>query len=331
MKGRSKSSLTSAKVQSLRKFTAGISFGFSIRRPRASSQPDKIDMVYQSGARRSARIPGAQCFSPTPTNRCRLSRDDGASLHYDPCRPGRSAWCSFMVSAWMPPCGMHSGRYLRSITGSFATTCAATAVRVCPPGPYSHVDDLLALIDSFSARPVHLVGLSLGGRVALRVAALHPEAVRSLTLADPALDGHAWTADWLQRWRNIADAAKRGELAASQETLAGTHFVRAGEQGPRGCPCPATDDRSIFGLALAPSRPRHGSVAGHRRAPAEHLNSNLGSGRRARPAGLSEHCAALALELPRAELRSIAGSGHMSNMEAPQEFNERVLGFLRRF
>jgi pimeloyl-ACP methyl ester carboxylesterase len=32
-----------------------------------------------------------------------------------------------------------------------------------------------------------------------------------------------------------------------------------------------------------------------------------------------------------AELRTIAGSGHMSNMEAPAVFNELVLQFLQRF
>jgi pimeloyl-ACP methyl ester carboxylesterase len=35
-------------------------------------------------------------------------------------------------------------------------------------------------------------------------------------------------------------------------------------------------------------------------------------------------------ELPRAELRTLFGSGHMSNMEAPREFNELVLQHLQR-
>jgi pimeloyl-ACP methyl ester carboxylesterase len=38
----------------------------------------------------------------------------------------------------------------------------------------------------------------------------------------------------------------------------------------------------------------------------------------------------LGQELPQVELRSIPGSGHMSNMEAPQVFNDFVLGFLQR-
>jgi pimeloyl-ACP methyl ester carboxylesterase len=39
----------------------------------------------------------------------------------------------------------------------------------------------------------------------------------------------------------------------------------------------------------------------------------------------------LAQDLRQAELRTIAGSGHMSNMEAPAVFNELALQFLQRF
>jgi pimeloyl-ACP methyl ester carboxylesterase len=38
----------------------------------------------------------------------------------------------------------------------------------------------------------------------------------------------------------------------------------------------------------------------------------------------------LAKEWPSATLRIIVGSGHMSNMEAPQVFNELVLEHLQR-
>jgi len=38
----------------------------------------------------------------------------------------------------------------------------------------------------------------------------------------------------------------------------------------------------------------------------------------------------LAREMPQAELRILAGSGHMTNMEAPETFNHLVLGFLQR-
>jgi 3-oxoadipate enol-lactonase len=39
----------------------------------------------------------------------------------------------------------------------------------------------------------------------------------------------------------------------------------------------------------------------------------------------------LARELPAAELRTLAGAGHMSNMEAPRVFNELALSFVQRY
>jgi pimeloyl-ACP methyl ester carboxylesterase len=45
----------------------------------------------------------------------------------------------------------------------------------------------VALLESRGAGPVHLFGNSLGGAVAVRLAALRPDLVRTLTLVSPAL------------------------------------------------------------------------------------------------------------------------------------------------
>ncbi len=47
-------------------------------------------------------------------------------------------------------------------------------------------EDAVALIESLNVGPVHFVGLSMGGFVAMRVAARRPELLRSLTLLDTA-------------------------------------------------------------------------------------------------------------------------------------------------
>ncbi len=59
-----------------------------------------------------------------------------------------------------------------------------------PPGKDLSLDGLataVAEVARTANRPVHLVGNSLGGAVAVRVAAEHPELVASLTLVAPAL------------------------------------------------------------------------------------------------------------------------------------------------
>jgi pimeloyl-ACP methyl ester carboxylesterase len=200
-----------------------------------------------------------------------------------------------------------------------------------PEGAYSHVDDLLALIDFLGADRVHLIALSLGGRVALRVAAENPKAVRSLTLADPALDGHAWTADWLQRWRQMTDAAKRGDLAQAK-TLWREHILFA----------PANRDPKVADALRAMIDRYSGWHWGHKdpgSAPAPPVAESLRSisiptlvlvGELDIP-DFQSIARRLARELPAAELRTLAGAGHMSNMEAPGVFNDLVLRHLQRF
>ncbi|GAA4069808.1 alpha/beta hydrolase [Streptomyces sp. NPDC048491] len=61
-----------------------------------------------------------------------------------------------------------------------------------PPddGNYSvtgHARAVIRLLDSSDRGPVHLIGNSLGGAVATRVAAVRPDLVRTLTLVSPAL------------------------------------------------------------------------------------------------------------------------------------------------
>ena len=51
----------------------------------------------------------------------------------------------------------------------------------------THAADLTAFLRTLNAGPVHLVGISYGGFVTALVATDHPELVRSLTLAEPAI------------------------------------------------------------------------------------------------------------------------------------------------
>jgi len=199
-----------------------------------------------------------------------------------------------------------------------------------PEGRYSHVDDLLALIDHLGARPVHLVGLSLGGRVALRVAAQEPKAVRSLTLADPAMDGHAWSGDWLQRWRKMTEAAKQGDFLAAKKLWHEHILFEPAQRRPE------------VGLALKLMIDRYsGWHLGH---PDPGISPDLPVAKTLPRISIptlvmvGEHdlpdfqsiARRLAQDLPHATLRIIAGCGHMSNMEAPQVFNELVLEHLQR-
>lgn len=58
-----------------------------------------------------------------------------------------------------------------------------------PPGPYTMAmlaDDAARLIRTEAAGPVHLVGLSMGGMMAQALAAMHPQLLKSLVIANSA-------------------------------------------------------------------------------------------------------------------------------------------------
>lgn len=61
-----------------------------------------------------------------------------------------------------------------------------------PTAPFRYEDDLLAVLDHFGIEHAALVGLSMGGEVALDFTLEHPERVRSLTLVAASASGHDW-------------------------------------------------------------------------------------------------------------------------------------------
>ncbi len=86
------------------------------------------------------------------------------------------------------------------------------------PGPFSHVSDLLAVLDAVAHGPAWLVGASAGGGVALDAAVIAPERVAGLVLLGTAVSGapepelDERTA-WFDRELERADTAgDRGEF-----------------------------------------------------------------------------------------------------------------------
>ncbi len=59
--------------------------------------------------------------------------------------------------------------------------------------PYRHDQDLVALLDHLGWTRVHVVGCSLGGRIAVDLARAEPARVAALTLLAPGLGGWPWS------------------------------------------------------------------------------------------------------------------------------------------
>ncbi|WP_395332305.1 alpha/beta hydrolase [Novosphingobium sp. BL-8H] len=86
-----------------------------------------------------------------------------------------------------------------------------------PGVPFSHADDLLALLDALEIERADLCGLSMGGGNVLHFALDHPDHVRRLILVSPLMLGWSWTSDWIDRWKAMGRAARAGNMAAARE------------------------------------------------------------------------------------------------------------------
>ena len=82
---------------------------------------------------------------------------------------------------------------------------------------YSHTDDLLALFDALGIERAPLLGLSMGGGVALNFALSHPERVSRLILISPAMVGWEWSDEWKALWRGVSSAARSGDMPLARE------------------------------------------------------------------------------------------------------------------
>jgi pimeloyl-ACP methyl ester carboxylesterase len=147
--------------------------------------------------------------------------DDGGTLAYDEAGAGpavilihpglwdRRTWDDQMAS--FPAAGYRTIRYdVRGYGGSSRPTGA----------PYSHVRDLLALLDALGVEEAALVGCSMGGSIAIDATIIHPDRVWSLVPVAAGLGGFEPTQEEEDWWGDVDEpieaAIEAGDLQTAQ-------------------------------------------------------------------------------------------------------------------
>ena len=83
--------------------------------------------------------------------------------------------------------------------------------------PFRHADDLAAVLDALRIDRCALVGVSMGGGIALNFALDHPDRVERLALVSPGLVAWEWSGEWRSAWGRIVRAAQGGDLGEARE------------------------------------------------------------------------------------------------------------------
>jgi len=189
------------------------------------------------------------------------------------------------------------------------------------------VDDVLRVLDHFGVGRAHLVGLSMGGRIAMRTALLHPQRVATLTLLDTHEGFEAFTPE--QR-RDFVES-RRAPLLAGKEPADIAEPVARSLVSPNAKPehlqqlidsITALHKLSyIKSLQATVAQVNLGDIR-QITAPAHFV---VGGEDRLTPVAMHHEMAA---KLGGAPVSVLPGAGHLSNIEDAEGFNSAALAWL---
>lgn len=197
---------------------------------------------------------------------------------------------------------------------------------------FSAHHDLRALMDALQLPRASLVGLSLGGRVAMDFALAHPERVDRLVLVAPGISGGTWAEDADTAWLAVArEAAKRQDSVAVARAWLGSAYIRTALRDSTTAKRVRqwVEDQSPFWAGVV----RHLDLEVEAAPPAAGRLAELTApillvvGTADTPFIL-DVARAIQAQAARVQRVDIPGVGHMVNLEAPGPLREALLAFL---
>jgi len=201
-----------------------------------------------------------------------------------------------------------------------------------PNGPFSHSEDVLALVEALGLGPAYLIGASFGAKVAVDFYLTYPERVRGLVLVAPVVSGYEPSGAVAQFNKEEEALLDNGNLKDATELN-----LRMWVDGPyrtSGAVDPMLRKRVGEMQYQAFSQPVPENASSQELSPPaiDRLNEIqvpllVISGDLDVPSFV-EFSDALAKQVRGAKWVVIPGTAHMVNMEAPVVFNQVVLDFI---
>ena len=197
-----------------------------------------------------------------------------------------------------------------------------------PEGPFSHYQDLYALLQFLGIQETDVLGFSFGGGVAIDFALTYPEVVRKLILIAPGLsswkDEIAPTLSELSKVAEGEGAAKAIELILADPSMP----TEGQEEARQKMSQMLSENTQLFDSNFAYVRLMEpGDPPANERLVEIGAPTLLVVGERDH-AAIHENVDMLQQGIRGAKKVLIMGAGHMINLEKPNELNRVVLDFL---
>ena len=193
---------------------------------------------------------------------------------------------------------------------------------------YSHADDLMALMEYLGVAHAYILGLAMGGRIAIDFVVAYPDAADALIPVDANVGGFQLSQEFATRLNSLSSEAKESGVQAARELWLDDPIFKPAQEKPdvasrlvqivsdysgwrwiNNDPVCSLDPPAIQRLdkIRAPTL----IIIGERDLPDFHNIADT-----------------LQQRITNARKVVMPGVGHMSNMEDPGRFNETVLSFL---
>jgi pimeloyl-ACP methyl ester carboxylesterase len=201
--------------------------------------------------------------------------------------------------------------------------------------PFSHADDLAAVLAAREAEQAVLIGCSLGAHTALDFATQQPERVRALVLGGPLLGGYEADAPWPAELAEAEQALQAGDYEAASAIEVGVWVVGPGRERTALADALLAETQAVnadllrteMSGVLDGETPLEPPAAA--RLEALTMPVLILEGEHEQPL-IKAHAAALAAACPHAEHIRVEGVGHLLPREQPETFNALVRGFVGR-
>ncbi|MEV7927168.1 alpha/beta hydrolase [Kitasatospora sp. NPDC088264] len=200
-------------------------------------------------------------------------------------------------------------------------------------GPFRHTDDLAALLRHLGTGPAILVGLSMGGAIAVDTALEHPDVVEALVVSGVGTSEPEFEDPWLgeieaEEARAMAAGDLEGWITAFTRLAAGPHrtlddvdpdIVRTLKDMTRRTLAKHTPTEPDHQVPVTDTWARAAKIG----VPVLAINGGIDSDDHL---GMAER---LVRSVADGRTATVDGTGHYPNMECPDAFNELLDDFLR--
>jgi 3-oxoadipate enol-lactonase / 4-carboxymuconolactone decarboxylase len=181
--------------------------------------------------------------------------------------------------------------------------------------------DALGVLDALGVRRAHVCGISIGGRIAMAMAALDPERIASLILCDTALEFQP-----AEMWQQRMDAVAQGGMAAVADAVMERWVLDQSLPSSKGLRrmLLRTDPTGYAGCAAALRDTRASEVAGRITCPTTVV---VGDKDASTPPSAAQ---AVQEAIPGSELVTIADAAHIPTFEREAEVTRALTDHLRK-